>query len=313
MQKSHDSQLNMHTNTQGVCNKNQDLLALIVAYVDSKLKLDQNIAIEKELANRLQKLDTNSALPKNLARSVAGVSFLDLTNNLMSLFWTKGDMKMYLEVKFTDSTLKKVSDNEFIRICENLLTVATDNLPQLADRNITVQTLAANRALLQNFVNEKQTFVTTQREHYEVTAQLGKQIKTTNFDLKSIDSIIDSIDASQPLVASDYRKARNMPKPIGSKVVLKGKVFDAATNQPLLGAVVTLTQLVNSKSHTSGAELQKNVKIKSAGGGFQLKSLPNGTYIVTVSYFGYADQQVTAYVNNGVLTLVQLPLNKLPE
>jgi hypothetical protein len=112
-------------------------------------------------------------------------------------------------------------------------------------------------------------------------------------------------------LAGDYWKARNLRKPIGSKLVLKGKVFDSATNQPLPGAVVTISQLVNSKSLTSGPELAKIVKVKSAGGGFQLKSLPNGSYIVTVSYFGYADQQVTAYVNNGVLTLVQLPLSKI--
>ena len=311
MQKTNDYQLNMHTDVQGVCNKNQDLLALIVAYVASKLKLDQNIAIEKALAARLEKLDKNSAEPKNLLRSVASVAFLDLSSNLMSFAWVKGDMKLYLEVKFTDSSLKKVSDNEFIRICENLISVAQDNLAQLADRKITAQTLTDDNTLLENFATERQIFVNTRREHTEVTAQLAKQIKTTNFDLKSIDSIIDSLSASQPVLAGDYWKARNLRKPIGSKLVLKGKVFDSATNQPLPGAVVTISQLVNSKSLTSGPELAKIVKVKSAGGGFQLKSLPNGSYIVTVSYFGYADQQVTAYVNNGVLTLVQLPLSKI--
>lgn len=139
-------------------------------------------------------------------------------------------MKLYLEVKFTDSSLNKVSDNEFIRICENLLIVAQDNLAQLADRKITAQTLAADNTLLENFENERQIFVDTRREHYEVTAQLARQIKTTNFDLKSIDSIIDSLSASQSIVAADYWKARNLRKPTGSKIVLKGKVFDLATN-----------------------------------------------------------------------------------
>jgi hypothetical protein len=110
---------------------------------------------------------------------------------------------------------------------------------------------------------------------------------------------------------STYQSARTIKYSSGSHVSFKGKVFDAETNQPLPGAVVTLTQQVNSKSLTAGADLQKTVKVKSAGGGFQLKSLPNGSYTVTVSYFGYADQQVTACVNNGVLTLVLLPLSKI--
>lgn len=311
MQKSNDYQLNMHTDVQGVCNKNQDLLALIVAYVASKLKLDQNIAIEKALAARLVKLDKNSAVPKNLLRSVASTAFLDLSSNLMSFAWVKGDMKLYLEVKFTDSSLKKVSDNEFIRICENLISVAQDNLAQLADRKITAQTLADDNTLLENFVNERQVFIDTRREHSEVTAQLAKQIKTTNFDLKSIDSIIDSLSASQPEVAADYWKARNLRKPIGSKIALKGKVYDSETNQPLIGSYVTITSIADSKSLNSGADLQKTVKVKSAGGGFQLKSVPNGGYLVAVKCPGYEDRQVQSYVRDGVLTLVDLPLTQL--
>jgi hypothetical protein len=311
MQKAYDFQLNMHLNIQGVCNKNEVVLNIVLAYVASKLKLDQNIANETELSFRLEKLGKNSAVPKNLARSVAGVSFLDLTSNLMSFFWLKGDMKMYLEVKFTKSSFKKASDSEFIRICGNLLTVANDNLAQLADRGITQQTLTANSALLENFVNERQIYVDTRRERFEVTAQLAKQIKATNFDLKSIDSIIDGLSASQPILASDYWKARELPKPIGSKIVFKGKVYDSVTNQPLSGAFVTITPAENSKSLTSGADLVKIVKIKSAGGGFQLKSVPNGNYLVTATYFGYTDYQVPAYVNDGALTIVELPLTKV--
>lgn len=311
MQKSEDYQIDMHTNVLGVCNKNEALLATILVYVASKLKLDTNIANERELAALLVKLDKNSAVPKNMSRIAASTVFLDLSINLSSFAWNKGDMKLYLEVKFTKTSFKTVSDSEFVRICSNLLALAGEYIEELADRNITEQTLTDDSALLEDFANQRQIYVDARRAHYEASAQLKKQIKTTNFDLKSIDSIIDSLSASQPAVASDYWKARNLPAPIGSKIVLKGRVFDSATNQPLPGAVVTITQLVNSKSLTSGADLQKTVKVKSAGGGFRLKSLPNGNYIVSVSYFGYADQQVTAYVNNGVLTLVQLPLSKI--
>lgn len=204
-----------------------------------------------------------------------------------------------------------MSDNEFISISENLLSVAQDNLAQLADRKITAQTFIDDRTLFENFVTERKIFVDTRREHSEVIAQLAKQIKTTNFDLKFINRIIDPLSASQPAVASDYWKARNLPAPIGSKIVLKGRVFDSATNQPLPGAVVTITQLVNSKSLTSGAELQKTVKVKSAGGGVDLKSFTTGAYLFTVSYAGRAEQQTTVYINEGVLTRVDFPLSKI--
>jgi uncharacterized protein (UPF0147 family) len=311
MEKLLDYQMDMHTNVLGVCNKNQALLATILVYVASKLKLDTNVANENELAALLAKLDQNTAVPKNLARTAASTVFLDLSINLSSYAWNKGDMKLYFEVKFTKTLFKTFSDSEFVRICGNLLTTAGEYIEELADRNITEQTLTDDSALLEDFVSQRQIYVDTRRAHYEATAQLKKQIKTTNFDLKSIDTIIDSLSQSQPVVASDYWKARNMPVPTGSKLVFKGKAYDAVTNQPLPGTFVTITQVSNTKALSTGPDLVKNVKIKSAGGGFQLKSLPNGNYLVTASYYGYADYQVLAYVNEGVLTIVELPLTRV--
>jgi len=314
MQKLLDLQIDMHTNTQGVCNNNQALLATILVYVASKLKLDTNITSEKKLASLLDKLAKNSAVPKNLARMAAIPVFLDLSSNLSSFSWNKGDMKLYLEVKFTQTALKTVSDSEFIRICGNLLNVAEQYIDDLADRNITGQTLTDDGALLEDFVNQRQIFKDTTRQYHEVLVQLRKQVKTTNFDLKSMDTIIDSVSLNHPDVAGDYWRARNLPTPTGSKVVFKGKVFDSITGQPLPGANVTITPVeISAKAlaSTSGADLVKNVKVKSSEGGFQLKSLASGVYTVKVSYYGYAEQEVTVYINDGQLTSIQLPLIKL--
>ena len=129
MQKSLDLQIDMHTNTQGVCNNNQALLATILVYVASKLKLDTNITSEKKLAALLGKLAKNSAVPKNLSRTAAIPVFLDLSSNLSSFAWNKGDMKLYLEVTFTKTSLQTATDIEFVRsLC------AHSPLPSLLSR-----------------------------------------------------------------------------------------------------------------------------------------------------------------------------------
>ncbi len=74
---------------------------------------------------------------------------------------------------------------------------------------------------------------------------------------------------------------------------------------------MTVVRAVTGKSLTSGPDLSKTVKIKSASGGFQLKSLPTGTYIFRVSYAGYTDQEITVYINEGVLSRVDMPLSKI--
>jgi hypothetical protein len=100
-------------------------------------------------------------------------------------------------------------------------------------------------------------------------------------------------------------------KTSSTKVAAKGKVFDAVTNLPLPGAIMSIVSYNGNTKVASGSELTKTVKIKSAGGGFNLKSLPTGSYLFKVTYAGYADQEIIVYVNEGVLSKVEMPLTKI--
>lgn len=57
-------------------------------------------------------------------------------------------------------------------------------------------------------------------------------------------------------------------------------------------------------------QLVNSIKIKASGGGFLLKDLHSGTNLFKVTYAGYADRQITVYINEGVLTKVEMPLSK---
>jgi hypothetical protein len=311
MRKEQNYQITMHHNTQSACQENAALLETIIAYVDAKLKIDNSISREQELASQQEALKKTSTIPKSLARVAAADAILDLSSKLMSYALAKGDMTLYRSVKLTKTALKKSPDNVFELICGNIIISAQDNVESLADYNVTEETIADVIALLENFRNEMQKLEDIKIALTEVTAQLSKQIKTTNQYLKTVDAMVNSMRQSQPVFFSIYWNARSIKKSGGTKVVFKGKVYDSVTSQPLPGTLVTVSQVSNSKALTSGADLVKIVKIKSAGGGFQLKSLPIGNYLVTASYFGYADYQVPAYVNDGVLTIVELPLTKV--
>jgi hypothetical protein len=311
MRKEQNYQITMHHNTQSACKENAALLETIIAYVDAKLKIDNSISREQDLASQQEALKKTSTIPKSLARGAAADAVLDLSSKLMSYALAKGDMTLYGSVKLTKTALKKSPDNVFELICGNIIISAQDNVESLADYNVTEETIADVIALLENFRNEMQKLEDIKIALIEVTAQLSKQIKTTNQYLKTVDAMVNSMRQSQPVFFSIYWNARSIKKSGGTKVVFKGKVYDSVTSQPLPGTLVTVSQVSNSKALTSGADLVKIVKIKSAGGGFQLKSLPIGNYLVTASYFGYADYQVPAYVNDGVLTIVELPLTKV--
>jgi len=45
--------------------------------------------------------------------------------------------------------------------------------------------------------------------------------------------------------------------------------------------------------------------------GLQFSSLSTGTYLFKVTYAGYADQEIAVYINDGVLSKVDMPLSKI--
>lgn len=67
------------------------------------------------------------------------------------------------------------------------------------------------------------------------------------------------------------------------KNTLQGKVIDAATHQPLIGATVYIAEL-------------KTGTVTKGDGSFVLKNLPGGTYLVQVQYVGYKGSSQTIRV-----------------
>ena len=65
------------------------------------------------------------------------------------------------------------------------------------------------------------------------------------------------------------------------------------------------------KAKAGGSELTKNVKRTSAKGGFQLQTLPAGTYTITATREGYAELTVTVYINDGEMSDVKLEMVKI--
>ncbi len=70
---------------------------------------------------------------------------------------------------------------------------------------------------------------------------------------------------------------------------LKGKIVDHNTNDPIIGATVSIT---NKTFGYSGFD-----------GSYALKNLPKGTYTVTCSYVGFSNQQKTIVVNSSDVTV----------
>jgi hypothetical protein len=307
-ERNHEAML---VNTDEVIGQNADKFQPSSAYETAKSNLDNSIATLKVLGNTQDELQHASAAPKNSAREAASMPIFQLANVIASFAYATGNISLSEKVKITLSDLKKLPDGDLVTRFTTFLNTGNEYAPALIEYGVTEEILTSDTELFNVYKVEIQKQALRVLELKEVTKQLKKELKVADNCLMPFDKMVEAKRVSDPVWYSLYQSARIIKHSPASRVSAKGKVFDAVTNQPLPGAVLTVCKVENGKAFTSGPDLAKNVKVKSAGGGFDLKSLTTGAYLFTVSYAGYADQQTTVYINEGVLTRVELPLSRI--
>lgn len=312
MKKQQNNHLTMHLNTQVVLNENEGKFETFTAYPALKATIDESIASEKVLASNQESRKRNSTAAKNNAKKEAGEYILDLSSKVSAYAIVAGKRALLDKVKFNTRTISRSSDNKLELIFEIVIACASENLENVAEYGVTGKLLSDGYNLLDTFKTEIQNMLLSNSEQKQYTAQLEKQFKTTDAGLSTMDAMVATLRKSDPVMHRLYRNARRKKKNIGIKLSAKGKVLDAATRLPLPKAKLHIISYDNQmKALTSEPDLQKNVKIAGVAGGFQFKLMDTGTYLIKTSYAGYIDREDIVYINEGVLTRVEILLTKI--
>lgn len=311
MQKLQNNQLTMHQTSQVVLNENEVKLESFTAYPAIKETLNESIAEEQSLVGRQEMRKSNSVAARDQKRSIAAEYIIDLSSKVYSFAFVTKNQTLLDSVRFTATKLNRFTDNKILIVLENLLVSANENKLQVLEYGVTDQLLSTGNDILANLKTEIQNFRLCKVELQQLTGQLKKQFSITNSIFLTIDTMIQTMRFSDPVLHSLYRNARKIKNVGVTKLSARGKVFDAVSGLPLPKAKISIVGYNSKKAVTSGPDLSKNVKIAGALGGFQLKSFATGTYVFRVSYAGYADQEVTVHINEGLLTRVEIPLAKL--
>jgi hypothetical protein len=280
-------------------------------YLAAKSNLQNSIANIKDLDKIQDKLKHDSVAPRKQARAACAPIF-ELANVIRSMALATNNLSLAANVKLTLTEFKSLPDSKLVTRLTTIINLGTEYLPELLTYGTTQEILTADTALLKAYDDEIQKQTRRNLDRKEVTKQIKKEFKVADTCLAPFDAMVEAKRLSDPVWYSLYQSALSIKYTPASRISAKAKVFDADTNQPLPGAMLSVSRIeTNGKSLTSGPELVKIVKIKSAGGGIDLKSLTTGAYLFTVSYAGRADQQTTVYINEGVLTRVNFPLSKI--
>ena len=250
-------------------------------------------------ANKVQLINTLAMLTADSSRKMQ--AFARYANNQLLLS----------ETKYTESDLKNATDNELRDMAQGIYDRAQSNLTALTAYGIT----AATQTALLNTINAYVLAIPKPRlgtaETKQSTLQLANAFATADSALENIDIIVEIIKLSQPNFYNGYKSVRKLISTGRNSLAVKGVVTDLASGDPLKN--VLLSFAMEGNGTLAKATLRSGVVLvkKTAGkGGFNIKSMPAGSYSVTCRKSGYAEQTATIAVTDGELSVLNMQLSK---
>ncbi len=279
--------------------------------VQNTIPLIQNAA-EQQKIDKSGITDNKKLLKGNLVTIAA-----DNSRKLTTYAKFTNNLPLLSEVSFTESDFRNSSDTDLKDKAQIVYDFAQTNVASLATYGITAATqtvfLAAinayNTALAAPRVG---TVVTTQ-----ATGQLVTYFKTADTALDNMDAAIDIIKLTQVVFYAGYHNARKIIDTGAGSLALKGSATDLQSEEPVQNATFTfapannaLLKSASTNGNGNGNGAEKIVKKTAEKGNFNIKSMPEGTYTVTITKPGYKDQVVTVNVVNGELAKLDVLLEK---
>jgi len=231
---------------------------------------------------------------------------LDLSHETMNMshraeayvLMTK-DVILHREVHLAKTHLLKLSDVNFTSTCSIIYHTAHDNREVLMKYGVGKASLMHLRASIDNYqavMGAPKEAITKRKQ---LTHQLAQRIVEQRAILDKIYTLMSIMQYTQPAMYALYKDTWVV---LYRSRSLAGmcRVTDATSAKAVAGATLTFYQ-------DEVPVLKKSI---AKGGGSRIKSLSNGTYILTVSRPGYTAQTLTVHISNTKLTTINVTLEK---
>ena len=262
-------------------------------------------AIAEIQANDLLKKKTSNEIKEiiNASRASLTRDILSTSRKIQAYADYKKDIAMLKDTKYTDTSLSGLSDVELVQVAKSLH--ATVNLYltelQLYELNAATQKTLLDDATL--YETSSPQLDAKNREQKNITAAIVENYKTADGIVASLDKQVEIVHDTEPAFYKDYKTTRKVEVP-KDVVQLVAKVTDAETGAGIPNATATLTQ--------TDSAAEPIVKQTAEKGGFQIKTLSNGIYAVTVTKLGYATQSLSITITGDEPYSLEVKLVKNP-
>ena len=213
-------------------------------------------------------------------------------------------------VDYTESDLKKASDEKLVNCCQVIRDNANTNIAALSTYGVTAAVLTTLQTSITNFNNTipKKRVDTT--DSGQATRLLVTLFKTLSANWDKIDTLVEMVRTSQPNFYNEYQKVRKVIVAGNGSLPLKINAINAKTGSPEANVKLTLipTNGLLKAATTNGHS--NIVKKTASGGGSNYKSLADGTYTVEAEKPGFKKVIETVNIVNGELTVLNITMEK---
>jgi hypothetical protein len=273
-------------------------------YMALRVLLGANLAILEKLPNAtvlLTALDNAIAdIQSNIAlQQVSGKELKEQQNKLhdkvvqdvmnvsrrMAAYADAQDNKALLkECELAESKISRLKDIELIQIAKGMYNLVNTYLEQLSPYGL----IANTQTTFLNDINLYEASIPqmekTELDHTNVTATLNENYKTADKVVSRFDTLVEMIRTTETGFYADYKVLRRIEMPT-DVVQLVAKITDAVTGAGIPNVTVSF--------RLNGSTADPIVKQTAEKGGFQIKSIENGIYTVTVEKIGYLTKTLT--------------------
>ena len=254
--------------------------------------------------------ESKSQLKANLCSMLA-----DYSRKLVAYATFTGNTVLLNEIKISESNLKRLPDAAFRTKGQEIYDRAQSNVAALAAYGILPATQTTLQGLIASFTAAMPKPRLGIDEKKQATQQLAALFDTMDTALANMDVAIEIVHSSQVVFYNGYKSAREIIKTGATTLSVKGQITDAATGAPIQGAIIEFVPadaaVPMAKAGRSAASPVAVTKKSAAKGGIQVKSLPAGTYLVTVKKVGYADTVVTIHINDNETSQLNVAILKI--
>jgi hypothetical protein len=306
-----ESKHSMFLATKDYLTSKDILLKKLPKYAELFARLCHLITLIQGLGEE-QNLDKKGvALDKRHLREILSLLAIDTSRRIKAHATLEKNLILLNETKYTESDLKRCTDTQIREVAQGIHNRAQSNLPALAEFGVTAEKLQALQDAINTYVvvtPKPRLHIAEGKQSTDKTAELFKEAETI---LKSIDLLIEMQKIENPDLYKGYRGVRRIvnTSPIG--FVIKGKVVDAKTGEPIKGATLEFVLESNGSQPNSARAPQVITKRTADKGGFTDKSFSTGIYSVTVKKNGFIDLTDKAVITEGECLEVVYKLTRI--